>query len=478
MIETTFIMMEEKVEKLNINVKNPFTEFDKHLNSFGNSRIFFSAPFGQGKTYFLEHFFKEKSLNYEVFKVFPVNYSVATNQDIFRYIKTDILFQLLNKEYDWESSLGKEMELSYLEQICLKKDQFILEFFKLASLLDKRIDTFSKVAESFSSLVNLFKKQEPSKGKEDQTSVGNYMETLFKEEGSIFEDDIYTQLIRTILLRIKVKQEKETILIIEDLDRMDPDHIFRILNVISAHYDNPHFPDEGNKFGFDKIIIVADKKNIENIFHHKYGDRTDFNGYISKYFTSKPFDFDNQEELMIFLNDRYFKVERGFKQSPFAEAYKFILDSMLQTRSINLRELLKVTKFNFENFNAPTFKNNNGYLLSKNLFFKALTHLIFCFGRDRMLQIISKLKAEIVDIETASYDSYCRCLIPLYMHPNGTFDHKGISLKGQIESEFSYDFPKVKILDPQTGWTFKSSDFYYYLEKYAILLSECDLIYK
>lgn len=72
-----------------------FSDFEKHLEE--NSRIVFSAKFGKGKTTFLkeifiknqEKYFKEKK--YEVIHLFPVNYAVATNEDIFRYIKYDII---------------------------------------------------------------------------------------------------------------------------------------------------------------------------------------------------------------------------------------------------------------------------------------------------------------------------------------------------------------------------------------------------
>ena len=45
-----------------------------------------------GKTTFLEQFFgKENQENltnkYQVFRIFPVNYSISTNEDIIQYIK-------------------------------------------------------------------------------------------------------------------------------------------------------------------------------------------------------------------------------------------------------------------------------------------------------------------------------------------------------------------------------------------------------
>ena len=63
---------------------------------------------------------------------------------------------------------------------------------------------------------------------------------------------------------------KKVVLIVEDLDRIDPAHLFRILNIFSAHidycYKNAVIPDRsivGNKFGFDNIVLVCDFSNIK-----------------------------------------------------------------------------------------------------------------------------------------------------------------------------------------------------------------------
>ena len=57
---------------------------------------------------------------------------------------------------------------------------------------------------------------------------------------NIFEYNFITQLINTTLENHKkVKESKddkyENVLIIDDLDRIDPEHIFRILNILSVH---------------------------------------------------------------------------------------------------------------------------------------------------------------------------------------------------------------------------------------------------
>ena len=71
------------------------------------------------------------------------------------------------------------------------------------------------------------------------------------------------------------------------MDRLDPDHIFRILNILSAH--NDHF--QNNKFGFNKVIVVGDLANIDKLYKYRYGPDSDFEGYIEKFFTYEPFNF-------------------------------------------------------------------------------------------------------------------------------------------------------------------------------------------
>lgn len=69
--------------------------FYNHL--LANQRTILSSKFGDGKSYFLESF-KNTDFVKEQFvflTIYPVNYQVASNEDIFNLIKRDILFQLM-----------------------------------------------------------------------------------------------------------------------------------------------------------------------------------------------------------------------------------------------------------------------------------------------------------------------------------------------------------------------------------------------
>lgn len=96
-------------------------------------------------------------------------------------------------------------------------------------------------------------------------------------KGSIYEFDTISQLICDIIREFKKKNPtKKVVLIIEDLDRIDPAHIFRILNIFSAHFDRytPGLVEfdktcGNNKFCLDKIITVCDIDNIK-IYTHMF----------------------------------------------------------------------------------------------------------------------------------------------------------------------------------------------------------------
>lgn len=76
------------------------------------SRIIFSAKFGDGKSYFLNEFMKsydEKKNDFYFITFHPVNYVVEENRDVIEYIKRDILFQLIknNRIYDFKEGYDK-----------------------------------------------------------------------------------------------------------------------------------------------------------------------------------------------------------------------------------------------------------------------------------------------------------------------------------------------------------------------------------
>ena len=85
--------------------KSLFTEaakdFKIHFERENNSRIIFSGIYGIGKSTFLSSIFEDSyqkqlfsSEKYNIFHLYPVNYSIASSEDIFRYIKYDIIYKI------------------------------------------------------------------------------------------------------------------------------------------------------------------------------------------------------------------------------------------------------------------------------------------------------------------------------------------------------------------------------------------------
>jgi len=266
-----------------IPIENELTAFKKHLDI--NERTIFSAKFGDGKTYFLNEFKKkygdenkekvDKKEKYYFITLYPVNYSVADNQDIFEYIKRDILLQLANDEklnpVDFDAIATSIFTWENLKEVI---------YFLISCLPEGKI--LNKILEKGEIFLNKYK--------EKQTTFSKY-ESLFKsQKGGLYEHDGYTRLIIEALKYIKSSDYK-TVLIIEDLDRIDPAHLFRILNVLGAHIDEHLYQESenSNKFGFNNIVTVFDYNTTENIFHHFYGKDANYKGYINKFTSHQPF---------------------------------------------------------------------------------------------------------------------------------------------------------------------------------------------
>lgn len=278
-------------------------QFKEHLHPKSNERIIFSGKFGIGKTTFLTEFFNEDNQGkilgdkqkYHVVKIYPVHYAIASNEDVFRYIKHDIILELLKNEKEF-----KEEVISYWDTApkFLQKNAHKV----LAGIVRMIPDIGKDVVESFKMLDSL--KEEFFKYHEDKKREGNELQNLFeyvdeikKTEGNVYEDDFITKVIQGVLTRKIKAGYKENVLVIDDLDRLDPEHIFRILNIFSAHFDRADPSIAKHKFGFDKVILVCDIKNIREIFSAKYGAKTDFIGYIDKFYSKRIFEYSIKDEL-------------------------------------------------------------------------------------------------------------------------------------------------------------------------------------
>lgn len=273
-----------------INVEPICRQFKQYIEI--DNRCILSAKFGDGKSYFLSKFTQMYSKEYLFITIYPVNYQVMGNGEIFELIKRDILLRLLSEitiKYS-DIEFTKSFQAAYYlsqnyEEILGNLIQIIPQF----NLCGLEID-LGNISKGLKSIISGYKEWEKKIKETDKEKADKFIKAFDLQKGSIYEFDAISQLIYNIISDYKKSSGKEVVLIIEDLDRIDPAHIFRILNVFSAHFDNQLYG-EGNKYNFDKIITVCDYDNIKNIYHHVYGDKTDFIGYISKFSNIEPFNY-------------------------------------------------------------------------------------------------------------------------------------------------------------------------------------------
>ena len=288
----------EVAKKDNVGIEIPldFTDFKEHLDIHNNKRILFSGAFGSGKTYFLKKFFKDEEIQdeYEVIHLHPTRYQVSSNENILDLIKLDILTETLTVK-------GKGMQ-----------------------------DRNNKVKNSpiFRGLVSI--------GKE--TKYKNIIDIL-KDVSIITENFILKRFTNSY-------EGKKVVLVVDDLDRMDPQHIFRIMNIFSAFVGEDESETFASKLGFEKVIFVAHNENLKSIFSHFYGKNTDITGYIDKFYSIGIFEHNGltydlyDKKIRDILYNKLNEVtgDKAFKNSgEFVDEMITIL--FLVQKSISLRKL-------------------------------------------------------------------------------------------------------------------------------------------
>lgn len=321
-----------------INISGKLNVFAQYLET--TDRIILSAKFGDGKTYLLNELRKDEAMQdkYEFFTIYPVNYSVAKNEDVFEYIKRDIIVQLHKKKLfeniDLNTLFGSVFTLNDLTSVV----PFLLSLVPLGELCN----------EGYSKFLEIKKKYD-----EKKHIVDKYLSQFANTAGCIHEEDGYTKLIKKAIkwisqdhsLNGKVKKAKKPVLIIEDLDRLDPKHLFRILNVVSAHIDDSKQPNNvGNKFGFNNIVLVMDYDVTKHIFHHFYGEQACYEGYMSKFLSREPFRYSIKYTLI-----RAFEAQLGEKLG-IHELLPHLQNFREKLAESSLRDLYKLTQIDTDDY--------------------------------------------------------------------------------------------------------------------------------
>ena len=338
--------MKITLDKIDIsgNLKN----FAQYLEK--TDRIILSAKFGDGKTYLLNKLRNDAVMKdeYEFFTIYPVNYSVAKNEDVFEYIKRDIIVQFYEKKLlekiDLNALFGSEFTFDDLTSVV----SFLLSCVPTGEFYNNVFKKFLEKKEEY---------------EEKKHTVDKYLSRFANAAGCIYEEDGYTKLIRRAIKWISQDHSlnggewkaKKPVLIIEDLDRLDPKHLFRILNVVSAHIDDSNRPDiVGNKFGFNNIVLVMDYDVTKHIFHHFYGAQACYEGYMSKFLSREPFRY-SIKYIMI----RAFEAQLGEKLG-IHELLPYLKHFREKLAGSSLRDLYKLTQFD-----TDSYFNGSEYCYSK-----------------------------------------------------------------------------------------------------------------
>jgi len=427
---------------MNIRTTSEETRFKKHLEIEDNNRIIFSGIFGIGKTYFLKDFFNENS-SFESFRLSPVNYSISNTEDIIEYIKYDIIFELLSKNIEYNV---EEFPLELTSQFYVQEN-FVEIFSSIAKYCGKIGKSVSEIALDLKKLKTDITAHKDKYKINEKKELIDFLKEVTVRPGSIFEENYITLLISNLITTLESK-EKKTVLIIDDLDRLDPEHIFRILNVFACHFD---IDSTSNKFSIEKIILVCDIDNIRKIFNTKYGQETDFSGYIDKFFSNEIFFFNSKKEISEILlgilssinyipeSQDYFNPKIPNYDS--SKLLKIILKDLIYSDAINLRTLLKLSGKNYEiksyhfsvtNAHQNRISNENFGIL---MIFDFLSSL---FGsKENLRQALEELAKNKINKFIDSYNYHIFDSIVVFI------DYKNNKLK---EGKYTYSNPQLDLL--------------------------------
>lgn len=317
-------------------------EFQEHLVC--HPRTILSAKYGDGKSYFLDAFKNDKGVKrkFKFITVYPVNYQVLENQDIFDVIKYDILLQMgLNDMLDESIDVSSRDAFLY----CIKTNGLDLlgNLFDVAGSIEgapivKAIGKIGKALTKVIQKVNDANKDYQEYKKGDLGVLDNYVEKIDKI--SIYEEDLITQIIQKGIAAWRKRNrngKKRVVLLLEDMDRVDPAHLFRIMNIFSAHMDfsyrygiSPDSSLQGNKFGVDNVVMVIHYENLESIFHHFYGEDTCFEGYIHKFADKGKFVYSLKTEAIKY----YYKSLNNISNLSEETLKQLLPEARLQTKTI------------------------------------------------------------------------------------------------------------------------------------------------
>ena len=413
-------------EQIKVQTNAIAEKFLEHLQLPGNERIIFSGKFGTGKTTFLDEFFKSYKKEYFTVKLYPVHYSVASNEDIFEYIKFDILFQMLEQE-EFGASIFSDKELAV--QYTLENLHSIMaSLLRIIPKIDKGYKQITGVMENLKKSYEDFKAQ---RNANELDPVMQFLKGIAMEKGSPYENNCITDIIKKKLEQVR-KNGRKTVLLIDDFDRIDPEHTFRILNVLASQCDGEFCG--GRKFSFDHTILVCDINNIRNTFHHRYGSDTDFTGYIDKFYSKQIFEFDIREHFRCKLN--VFLSPLNNNNSSFyglaSSMVLLVINELIKRGEINLRQAHNWASLKV---NLKHYVIGDIIMPNSDMSVILLGNLAAMLGEDELERIINKYDA--LNLQYNLTDSVLRYPAGVLFH---MISHDRYHFHIDSKSEYECDF--------------------------------------
>ena len=322
-------------------IEGPSIEFERHLNVDDNSRIFLSGRFGIGKSTFIKDFFNKHFKEKRIINLSPINYQVSNNEDVFEYIKYDILFQLIENN---NLKLNEDIndKIIFYEYL---KNQGLKDGYNVSLNFLSALPKIGHAFKGIEGITNFLKSYENFKSKNknnDRSEILKFINQI--ETKGIKEFDFISEIINNTI------ENGDYFLIIDDLDRIDPEHIFRLLNIFSSHFNIKR---NENKFGFEKIILIGDINNIESIYYHRYGNSADISGYLDKFYSDSVFYFSNDDAII--SNVGKFLKQYGQNNKELSKSLKHIdvelaviISDLIRNKSFTIRKFWLGIK-NFKN---------------------------------------------------------------------------------------------------------------------------------
>jgi hypothetical protein len=164
-------------------------------------------------------------------------------------------------------------------------------------------------------------------------------------------------------------------------------------------------------------------RNIRSIFHHKYGEQTEFWGYFDKFFTVSPFVFDNKKavsERIPYLLQQIKYEDTGMKDALREDGIvKHLLEEVLvrawDMGSMDLRQLYKPIQHLFPVMEKSGYQKG-AFLDARNLFIDiAIKLLIALYGdKDSFLSILKKIRDDSSEEDKKAqwlYDMYANSML-------------------------------------------------------------------